>query len=83
VSWDDLETPPSPKAGEERNRDIEALGLVFSGEPGRRALAFLRRITIERRLPPSTPTAELHDMEGQRRIVGFIERTVTEWQRKH
>lgn len=46
----------------------------FRTADGARALAHLRRITIERRLGPEAPEALLRHVEGQRALVALIER---------
>ncbi len=48
----------------------------FKGRDGARALAFLRRLTVERTLPATASAAELRDSEGQRRLVKMIETLV-------
>lgn len=60
-----------------KTRDPDAIARVFArcfkGSDGDRALAFLRRLTVERSLPATAADAELRDAEGQRRLVKLIE----------
>lgn len=44
----------------------------FRTQPGERVLAHLRRIALERRLPPSASDRELWHLEGQRHLVAMI-----------
>jgi len=50
----------------------------FTDVPGRTVLDHLRRKTVEARLPPDTPEAVLRDLEGQRRLVAYIETMMKE-----
>lgn len=72
---DDADAPP--KVGP---KDPDAIARVFArcfrGRDGERALAFLRRMTVERCLPATAPAEELRDAEGQRRLVKLIETLV-------
>ena len=60
--------------------DPDAIPRVFArcfrGADGRRAMAFLRRLTVERTLPATASDDELRDAEGQRRLVKLIETLV-------
>lgn len=60
--------------------DPDAIARVFArcfrGRDGERALAFLRRLTVERCLPATAAAEELRDAEGQRRLVKLIETLV-------
>lgn len=53
---------------------------VFRGGDGTAALAHLRRLTIERRLPPDASDAALRHLEGQRFLVAHIETLVARGQ---
>lgn len=66
--WTDSEPP----AGEIWNT-ARLFARVFSEPGGEDVLAHLRRITVERTLPPEASAEALRDLEGQRRIVKFIE----------
>lgn len=61
-------------------KDPDAIARVFArcfrGRDGERALAFLRRMTVERCLPAAATAEELRDAEGQRRLVKLIETLV-------
>ncbi len=50
----------------------------FTDAPGRAVLDHLRRKTMEVRLPPDAPEAALRDLEGQRRLVAYIETMMKE-----
>ena len=45
----------------------------FATPQGERLLMHLRRITLERRLAPDCPEAELRHLEGQRHLLAHIE----------
>ncbi|MBO5695918.1 MAG: hypothetical protein J6S06_00195 [Alphaproteobacteria bacterium] len=47
---------------------------VFSGPSGRAVLMHLRKITIERFLPPDATDAQLRSLESQRALVHQIEK---------
>ena len=48
----------------------------FRGSDGERALAHLRRLTIDRRPPPDCSEAELRHLEGQRHLAAYIAQLV-------
>jgi hypothetical protein len=50
---------------------------TFASDAGHQVLTALRRLTIERRLPPDAPEALLRFVEGQRALVAHIERLST------
>tara|TARA_R110002096_G_scaffold182766_5_gene360438 strand:+ start:85 stop:339 length:255 start_codon:yes stop_codon:yes gene_type:complete len=52
----------------------DAFVRAFASDAGRQVLAFLRQITIDRRLPPDAPEPLLRFVEGQRGLVAQIER---------
>lgn len=57
--------------------DIErSYAHVFSGASGAAVIAHLRKITIERFLPPSATDAELRTLEAQRALVHQIENLI-------
>jgi hypothetical protein len=49
------------------------MAAAFAGEAGRKALAYLRSITIEAVAGPAVTDAELRHREGMRALVGIIE----------
>jgi hypothetical protein len=49
-----------------------AFARCFSGSEGALALAHLRRVFLDRRLPPSASDAELRHLEGQRSVVAHV-----------
>lgn len=58
--------------------DIAAIfARCFRGEDGERALAYLRRLTIERRPAPDIGEAELRHLEGQRHLAATIAQLVS------
>lgn len=58
------------------SRDDDAIAAAFArcfrGADGERVLAYLRRLTIERRTVPDASEAELRHLEGQRHLVAMI-----------
>jgi hypothetical protein len=44
----------------------------FAGTDGRMVLDHLKRVVLERRLPPNASDAELRHLEGQRYAVAYI-----------
>jgi hypothetical protein len=50
----------------------------FKGDDGRRLLAYLRKITLERGLAPGVSEALIRHLEGQRQLVRYIEALVAE-----
>ncbi|MCK5777849.1 MAG: hypothetical protein KAH11_03595 [Rhodospirillales bacterium] len=69
MSSDALATDPKPDPAE--------LALIaarcFQGADGRRMLAYLRAITLERTLGPGADDAHLRHLEGQRQLVHHIQ----------
>jgi len=49
-----------------------AFARCFTGRDGERALDHLRRLILDRRLPPSASDAELRHLEGQRSVVAYL-----------
>jgi len=49
---------------------------LFRGPSGEKVLKYLRSITIEAVTGPAASDAELRHLEGQRYIVGLIERRI-------
>ena len=56
------------------------IGALFSEPTGQEVLKYLRSITIEMVSGPNISTDELRHLEGQRYLVGLIERHI---QRSH
>jgi len=52
------------------------LSVVFESPTGKEVLRYLRSITIEMVNGPNVTTEELRHLEGQRYIVGLIERRI-------
>jgi len=50
---------------------------VFSSPAGKETLRYLRSITIESVCGPNISTEELRHIEGQRYLVGLIERRIS------
>lgn len=50
---------------------------LFSSPTGKEVLRYLRSITIEMVSGPNISTEELRHIEGQRYLVGLIERRIT------
>lgn len=57
---------------EEPNDIAAALARCLRGSDGERVLDYLRRTTLERRLPPDCTEAELRHLEGQRWLATQI-----------
>jgi hypothetical protein len=49
-----------------------AFARCFAGSEGALALDHLRRVFLDRRLPPTASDAELRHLEGQRSVVAHI-----------
>jgi hypothetical protein len=49
-----------------------AFARCFAGADGRVVLEHLKRLILERRLPPDASDAELRHLEGQRHAVAYI-----------
>ena len=61
---------------EDGEKAHQLLAKVFSGNDGRTALEWMRRVTIDRELSPAAPEAELRDLEGQRRFVRRLQHMI-------
>lgn len=62
---------------EEEGAEIAlAAARTFRGADGRKLLAYLRRLTVERVVRADAGEGELRDLEGQRRIVKRIENLI-------
>ena len=61
-----------------KDREIsENIATLFSNPTGEAVLKYLRSITIEMVHGPNVTTEELRHMEGQRYIVGLLERRIS------
>ncbi|MDX6748791.1 hypothetical protein SH611_03120 [Geminicoccaceae bacterium 1502E] len=69
AGWDWLGAATGPAGDGTLER---AFAACFSGADGRQALAHLRRVFLDRRLPPSASDAELRHAEGQRSVAAYI-----------
>lgn len=70
---------PRPKEDDEKiSRDLNSL---FKTPNGKSVLKYLRSITIESVQGPNASDAELRHLEGQRYLVGLIERRINHGQR--
>jgi len=59
------------------NKDIEkSYARAFAGADGKRVIAHLRGMTIERYLGPDATDAQLRALEGQRALVHQIEKQI-------
>ncbi len=65
--------PRSKENDEKISKDIRA---AFRTPNGQQVLKYLRSITIEAVTGPAASDAELRHLEGQRYLVGLIERRV-------
>ena len=63
--------PRGKEADKKISKDISAL---FKTPNGKQVLKYLRSITIEAVTGPNVSDAELRHLEGQRYLVGLIER---------
>lgn len=68
--------------GYQRNseRDVEIsqnIASIFESPTGKEVLKYLRSITIEMVHGPNVTTEELRHVEGQRYIVGLMERRIS------
>jgi len=62
--------PADPGAGD---RELcRAFAHCFAGADGRMVLEHLKRVILERRLPPNASDAELRHLEGQRHAVAYV-----------
>lgn len=65
--WPEAEAAGSAPPGIE-----EACLACFATLPGRLVLDHLRRVFLDRRVPPSASDAELRHVEGQRSVVAWL-----------
>jgi hypothetical protein len=65
-----------PRSKSEEDRISLNISSVFSEPTGKEILKYLRSVTIEMVSGPNISTDELRHLEGQRYLVGLIERHV-------
>lgn len=65
--------PRTKQNDEKLSKDVRAL---FSTPNGQEVLKYLRSITIEAVTGPAASDAELRHLEGQRYLVGLLERRI-------
>lgn len=70
------------RSGESDMQISETVASLFSTPSGEEVLRYLRAVTIEMVNGPAVSATELMHMEGQRYIVGLIERRIAHG-RKH
>ena len=69
--------------GQDKDTQISKnIASIFESTSGKEVLKYLRSITIEMVNGPNVTTEELRHMEGQRYIVGLIERRIQHAHRK-
>lgn len=64
---------PSIRAAEPSDVVCRAFRACFAGPHGEAALTHLRRVFLDRRLPPAASDAELRHVEGQRSVVAYVQ----------
>lgn len=64
---------PEVRATEPGEAVCRAFHACFAGPQGEAALAHLRRVFLDRRLPPAASDAELRHVEGQRSVVAYVQ----------
>jgi hypothetical protein len=64
------------RGSEEDRRISQNIAEVFSSPVGKEVLRYLRSITIEMVSGPNISTDELRHLEGQRYLVGLLERRI-------
>ena len=70
-----------PRTKEDDDTISRNLNSVFKTPNGKAVLKYLRSITIESVQGPNASDAELRHLEGQRYLVGVIERRISHAQR--
>lgn len=71
------------RSRESEQRLNRTFASAFAGEDGAAVLSYLRSITIEMVSGPDLSDPGLRHLEGQRYLVGLIERRVNAEKRKH
>jgi hypothetical protein len=69
TGWAWLDGDPPPVAGFEVE---DAFAACFASPAGRVVAQHLRRIFLDRRVPPSASDAELRHVEGQRAAIAWL-----------
>ena len=63
----------APADSDTKDRELcRAFAHCFAGADGRMVLDHLKRMILERRLPPTASDAELRHLEGQRHAVAYV-----------
>ena len=70
-----------PRTKEDDDTISRNLNSVFKTPNGKAVLKYLRSITIESVQGPNASDAELRHLEGQRYLVGVVERRISHAQR--
>jgi hypothetical protein len=70
-----------PRTKEDDDTISRNLNSVFKTPNGKAVLKYLRSITIESVQGPNASDAELRHLEGQRYLVGLIERRINHGQK--
>ncbi|MGH6896413.1 MAG: hypothetical protein ACREJ5_07685 [Geminicoccaceae bacterium] len=71
-AWFATDDAAPASSGPEDHELCRAFAHCFAGAAGRMVLDHLRRVILERRLPPNASDAELRHLEGQRHAVAHI-----------
>lgn len=69
--WDWFEQDHAAAAGPDHEL-VLAAARSFAGPDGELTLDHLRRLFLDRRLPPSASDAELRHLEGQRCAIAYL-----------
>jgi hypothetical protein len=71
-AWFAVAETASAGSGPDELELCRAFARCFAGADGRIVLDHLKRVVLDRRLPPSASDAELRHLEGQRCAVAHI-----------
>ena len=74
AGWAWFAAPDAAPAGSDPGERelLRAFGRSFGGADGEMVLDHLKRMILDRRLPPNASNAELRHLEGQRHAVAYI-----------
>jgi hypothetical protein len=73
AGWAWFATDQAPADPDTKDRELcRAFAHCFAGGDGRMVLEHLKRMILERRLPPNASDAELRHLEGQRHAVAYV-----------
>jgi hypothetical protein len=73
AGWAWFATGDVPADPDTKDRELcWAFAHCFAGADGRMVLGHLKRMILERRLPPTASDAELRHLEGQRHAVAYV-----------